>query len=56
VKYDVFLSYAREDLSAVKTLVGAIEAEGLTVFWDRHIQLGSNGRIFSSRPCANPAS
>ena len=40
MKYDVFLSYAREDLSAVKTLVGAIEAEGLTVFWDRHIQLG----------------
>jgi TIR domain len=40
MKYDVFLSYAREDLAAVKNLVSAIEAEGLTVFWDRHIQLG----------------
>ena len=39
-RYDVFLSYAREDLSTVKALVGEIEAEGLTVFWDRHIQLG----------------
>ncbi len=38
--YDVFLSYAREDLSTVKALVSDIEAEGLTVFWDRHIQLG----------------
>jgi uncharacterized membrane protein YhaH (DUF805 family) len=38
--YDVFLSYAREDLSTVKALVSEIEAEGLTVFWDRHIQLG----------------
>jgi uncharacterized membrane protein YhaH (DUF805 family) len=40
MKHDVFLSYAREDLAAVKWLVGAIEAEGLSVFWDRHIQLG----------------
>jgi len=38
--YDVFLSYAREDLSTVKALVSEIEAEGLTVFWDRHIPLG----------------
>jgi len=38
--YDVFISYAREDLSTVKALVSDIEAEGLTVFWDRHIQLG----------------
>jgi uncharacterized membrane protein YhaH (DUF805 family) len=27
-------------LSTVKALVSDIEAEGLTVFWDRHIQLG----------------
>lgn len=40
MQYDVFLSYAREDLTAVKMLVSSIEAEGLTVFWDRHIQLG----------------
>lgn len=40
MNYDVFLSYAREDLSAVQMLVSAIEAEGLSVFWDRQIVPG----------------
>jgi aspartate aminotransferase-like enzyme len=40
MKYDVFLSYAHEDLAAVKSLVSEIEAEGLSVFWDRHIAVG----------------
>lgn len=38
--HDVFLSYAREDLDAVRALVSAIEAEGLSVFWDRQIVPG----------------
>lgn len=40
MSYDVFLSYAREDLAAVQSLVSAIEAEGLSVFWDRQIVPG----------------
>lgn len=40
MKHDVFLSYAREDLAAVQSLVSAIEAEGLSVFWDRQIVPG----------------
>lgn len=38
--YDVFMSYAREDLAAVRSLVSGIEGEGLRVFWDRQIQPG----------------
>lgn len=40
MKHDVFLSYAREDLAVVQVLVGALEAEGLSVFWDRQIVPG----------------
>ena len=42
MKYDVFMSYAREDAMAVRSLVSAFEAEGHTVFWDRHIQPGQH--------------
>jgi uncharacterized membrane protein YhaH (DUF805 family) len=38
--HDVFMSYAREDLAAVRSLVTFMEAEGLRVFWDRQIQPG----------------
>lgn len=40
MSHDVFLSYAREDLVAVQSLVREIEAEGLSVFWDRQIVPG----------------
>jgi len=37
---DVFVSYAREDLPRVKPLVGMLEAQGWSVFWDRQILPG----------------
>lgn len=37
---DVFVSYAREDLPRVKHLVGMLEAQGWSVFWDRQILPG----------------
>ncbi len=39
---DVFLSYASEDRDRVETLVSALEASGLSVWWDRAIQVGSS--------------
>ena len=41
---DVFLSYKAEDRSRLKPLVVALEAEGLTVWWDAHIGGGANWR------------
>ena len=38
----VFLSYSREDLDRVKPLVTALEAEGLTVWWDRELTPGES--------------
>ena len=37
---DVFLSYASEDRTRIEPLVRALEAGGLTVWWDRHIGMG----------------
>ena len=37
---DVFVSYASEDRNIVALLVGALEREGFTVWWDRHIRTG----------------
>jgi uncharacterized membrane protein YhaH (DUF805 family) len=37
---DVFVSYARDDLPSVRPLVGMLEAQGWSVFWDRQILPG----------------
>ncbi len=37
---DLFVSYASEDREYVSELVSAFEAQGWTVWWDRHIQAG----------------
>ena len=39
---DIFLSYSREDLERVSPLVAALEAEGLSVWWDRKIAPGES--------------
>src|SRR5262245_64221138 len=41
---DIFISYAREDESRVRALVGALETAGWAVFWDRQIPTGSTWR------------
>ena len=38
---DVFLSYASEDRGRVAVIVSALEASGLSVWWDRAIQVGA---------------
>ena len=38
----VFLSYSRDDLDRVRPLVTALEAEGLTVWWDRELNPGES--------------
>ena len=40
----VFLSYKAEDRSRVKSLVEAMEADGLNVWWDARIRAGSEWR------------
>ncbi len=37
---DIFLSYSRHDEDKARQLARALEDEGFTVFWDRHIQAG----------------
>ena len=37
---DIFISYAREDLPRVESIVKALEAQGLSVWWDRRILSG----------------
>jgi TIR domain len=37
---DVFLSYAREDVTVAQRLARALEDEGWSVWWDRHIPAG----------------
>jgi hypothetical protein len=37
---DIFLSYAREDISIAQRLARALEDEGWSVWWDRHIPAG----------------
>ena len=41
---DVFLSYKAEDRSRLNPLVGALEAEGFSVWWDNEIGGGTNWR------------
>jgi hypothetical protein len=38
---DIFLSYARADLTRVRPLAEALQQRGWTVFWDRHLEPGS---------------
>ncbi len=42
--YDIFISYAREDLPRVKELLGILEKQGWSVFWDRRIPTGKTWR------------
>lgn len=39
---DIFVSYSRKDTARVEKLVRAIEAHGLSVWWDRSLEQGSN--------------
>jgi hypothetical protein len=48
--YDIFISYAREDLARVGPIVAALEAEGWKVFWDRTIPPGETWRTFIGVP------
>lgn len=41
---DVFMSYKAEDRARLAPLVGALEAEGFSVWWDAHIGAGTNWR------------
>lgn len=41
---DLFVSYKAEDRARIAPLVQALEAEGINVWWDRHIGGGSNWR------------
>ncbi|MGB8433611.1 MAG: toll/interleukin-1 receptor domain-containing protein [Burkholderiales bacterium] len=41
---DIFLSYAREDEARIGPLVAAVQEQGWSVFWDRHIPAGQSWR------------
>lgn len=41
----VFISYAQQDRSRVRSLVEALEGQGLTVFWDPKLRAGEMYRI-----------
>src|SRR6476619_7516326 len=41
---DVFVSYKAEDRTRVRPLVDALEADGLSVWWDAHIGGGDDWR------------
>ncbi len=38
---DIFISYARADRAKIEKFVSALEAEGYSVWWDRHVAGGS---------------
>jgi hypothetical protein len=39
---NIFLSYAREDLVRARSIASALESQGWSVFWDRHIPHGQD--------------
>src|SRR5512136_3157733 len=41
---DIFLSYAHEDQDQAQSLARALEAQGLSVYWDRAIPAGASWR------------
>ncbi|MCG6875022.1 MAG: TIR domain-containing protein [Betaproteobacteria bacterium] len=41
---DIFLSYAREDQARIEALVSALQEQGWSIFWDRHIPAGQTWR------------
>ena len=41
---DVFISYSRKDLERVRGLIAALEANALSVWWDRKLRIGSSFR------------
>jgi hypothetical protein len=43
---DIFISYAREDEARIQPLVRALEDQGWSVFWDRHIPAGQTWRSY----------
>jgi TIR domain len=50
---DVFVSYSRKDAARVEMLVRAIEVHGLSVWWDRSLEQGSDfGSIISKEIAA----
>lgn len=46
---DIFISYAHEDQAFVRRLVSALEAEGLSVWWDHTIPPGQSWDSFIAR-------
>jgi hypothetical protein len=42
----IFISYAREDEARIHPLVRALEDQGWSVFWDRHIPAGQTWRSY----------
>lgn len=38
---DIFISYSSKDFASIEKLVLALEAQGLSVWWDRHLEGGS---------------
>lgn len=49
---DVFISYAHEDQPFVRRMVGALEAEGLSVWWDHTIPPGKSWDSFIAKGIA----
>ena len=39
---DVFISYNREDQNRARAIAGALEAEGLSVWWDSNLRAGQS--------------
>jgi hypothetical protein len=39
---NIFLSYAREDIERARSIASALESQGWSVFWDRHIPHGQD--------------
>jgi len=50
---DIFISYAHEDAERIEPLVQALEEQGWSVFWDRHIPAGQTWRSFIAKALHN---